>query len=255
MCCLIVSFLSALWGCQSAPSAIKDSQQSTSTPSVPPSATADDFLVVDCLLPGQIRKLGRSFVYLSPRLPIKTSAVDCEIRGGEYVSYDRSDYATALKVWLPLAEEGDKVAQTYVGEIYEKGLGVQPDYALAAAWYRKAADQGYARAEVNLGHLYERGLGIKQDPVAAAHWYRKAAGLSNAIALDPGSIDNNVQNALSELRQEVEQRKHESETLRHQLEQTRQQLVHMQQQLGQRRDEAEAEQRALEEARQALEMR
>ena len=95
---------------------------------------------------------------------IKTSAQDCEIRGGEYVSYDRSDYATALKVWLPQAKEGDKVAQTYVGEIYEKGLGVQPDYVLAAEWYRNAAEQGYERAQINLGYLYEKGLGVAKDP-------------------------------------------------------------------------------------------
>jgi hypothetical protein len=67
--------------------------------------------------------LGRSLVYLARRRPVKTSAQDCEIRGGEYVSYDRSDSATALKIWLRQAREGDKVAQTYVGEIYETGLG------------------------------------------------------------------------------------------------------------------------------------
>jgi hypothetical protein len=255
MFCLTISFLAALWGCQSAPSAVKGAQQHTANPSVLPAGKAEDFLVVDCLLPGQIRKLGRSFVYLSPRQPIKTSAVDCEIRGGEYVAYDRSDYATALKVWLPLAEEGDKVAQTYVGEIYEKGLGVQPNYAQAAAWYRKAADQGYARAQINLGHLHERGLGVQEDPVIAANWYRKAAGLSDAIALDPASLDNNVQYTMSELRQEAEQRRRESEGLRRQLEQTQRQLAHTQQELEQRKSAAEAERRALDEARQALEAR
>src|SRR3972149_8099255 len=102
--------------------------------SAPPSASGDEFLVVDCLLPGQIRKLGKRTTFLTARRPIKTSAGDCEIKGGEYVSYDRSDYATALKVWLPQAQEGDATAQTYVGEIYEKGLGLQPDYVLAAQW-------------------------------------------------------------------------------------------------------------------------
>ncbi|MCB2055284.1 MAG: hypothetical protein KDE35_13705, partial [Geminicoccaceae bacterium] len=46
---------------------------------------ADEFLVVDCLLPSQVRKLGRQASYLAPRRPIKTSVGDCEIRGGEYV--------------------------------------------------------------------------------------------------------------------------------------------------------------------------
>ena len=62
--------------------------------------------------------LGRSLVYLARRRPIKTSAQDCEIRGGEYVACDRSDSATALKIWLRQAKEGDKVAQ----RMWEKSM-------------------------------------------------------------------------------------------------------------------------------------
>ena len=114
---------------------------------------ADDLLVIDCLLPGQIRKLGSNLTYLTPQRPVKTTASDCEIRGGEYVSYDRANYATALKVWLPQAKEGDPAAQTYVGEIYEKGLGIKADYPAAVHWYKLAAEQGYSRAQINLGYL------------------------------------------------------------------------------------------------------
>ena len=53
----------------------------------------DKLFVVDCLLPGQVRALGRSANYITARRPIKTSALDCEIRGGEYVAFDRADYA------------------------------------------------------------------------------------------------------------------------------------------------------------------
>jgi hypothetical protein len=137
---------------------------------------ADEFLVVDCLLPAPVRKLGSQFVYQGPRRPIKTSARDCEIRGGEYTAYDRADYRTALKVWMAQAEQGDPAAQTYVGEIYEKGLGVAPDYEAAARWYRRAADANYPRAAINLGSLYERGLGVPRDPAEALKWYRKGAG-------------------------------------------------------------------------------
>lgn len=133
-------------------------------------------MVVDCLLPGQIRQLGGQTTYVTARRAVKTAARDCEIRGGEYVAFDRANYATALKVWLPLAEQGDQSAQTYVGEIFEKGLGVQPDYAVAATWYRKAAERGYSRAALNLGNLYERGLGVPRDPAQALSWYRRAAG-------------------------------------------------------------------------------
>ncbi|HSN00842.1 MAG TPA: hypothetical protein VLS52_07535, partial [Rudaea sp.] len=64
----------------------------------------EDLLIVDCLLPGQVRKLGRSATFMSARRPIRTTQADCEIRGGEYVSYDRANYQTALKVWMGQAE-------------------------------------------------------------------------------------------------------------------------------------------------------
>ncbi len=137
----------------------------------------DDLLVVDCLLPGRVRKLGRSQVYMTPRRPTKTSATECEIRGGEYTAYDRADFRTALRVWLEKAKQGDPQAQTYVGEIHEKGLGVKPDFVKAAQWYRKAADQGFERAMINLGQLFELGLGVEKDPERALAWYRKASGL------------------------------------------------------------------------------
>src|SRR3972149_6400454 len=73
---------------------------------------AEDFMIVDCLLPGQIRRLGAQLTFLTARRAIKTSTRDCEIRGGEYVAFDRSNYATALKIWLPLAKGGDAAAGT-----------------------------------------------------------------------------------------------------------------------------------------------
>lgn len=80
---------------------------------------ASMLMVVDCLLPNQIRRLG-SMTYAAARQAIKTTAAQCEARGGEYVLFDRASRATTLKVWLPLAEQGDPEAQTYVGETYEK---------------------------------------------------------------------------------------------------------------------------------------
>ncbi len=203
---------------------ISISAYSFSIPSASAAAGEGELFMVDCLLPGQIRKLGRRAVFQTARRPIKTTARDCEIRGGEYVSYDRSNYATALKVWLPQAKEGDKVAQTYVGEIFEKGLGVGSDYILAASWYRKASEQGYAPAQINLGFLYEKGLGIEKDPVKALNLYRMASGLSDAIVLDTGGADTGMRRELEELRGEVERRKKESEELRKQLEKTRKEL-------------------------------
>lgn len=153
--------------------------ENQSSPANTSSQNSDNFLIVDCLLPGQVRKLGGQFSYITAKRPIKTSASHCSIRGGEYVAYDRADYATALKIWLPLAKEGDAEAQAYIGEIYEKGLGIVPDYELAAYWYRKASDQQFTRAQINLGHLYEKGLGVKKNIATAMEYYRMASGLTS----------------------------------------------------------------------------
>ncbi len=137
-----------------------------------------DLYIVDCLLPGQLRNLGNT-KFMSARRPIRTTAVDCRIRGGEYVAYDRADYRSALGVWLPQAEGGNAQAQNYVGEIFEKGLGQQPDFQSAIAWYTKAAEQGYSRAQINLGYMYEKGMGVPANVAVALNWYRKASGLGN----------------------------------------------------------------------------
>jgi len=173
----VLLFAAAILGCQSGGGSI----DVVETGVVPAGAVhADDLLVVDCLLPGQVRKLGRNQVYMTPRRPLKTAASECEIRGGEYVAYDRADYRTALRVWMEDAENGDAKAQNYVGEIYEKGLGVAPDYAVAAVWYQRAADQGLERAMLNLGQLYELGQGVEADPEEALALYREASGLTAA---------------------------------------------------------------------------
>src|SRR5262249_49419554 len=112
----------------------------------------EDLLIVDCLLPGQMRKLGKSATFMGARRPIRTTQADCETRGGEYVASDRANYQTALKVWMAQAELGDAEAQNYVGEIYLKGLGTDPDYAKSAEWFDKAAAQGSRRARINLGY-------------------------------------------------------------------------------------------------------
>ena len=139
-----------------------------------------DLITVDCLLPPQVRQLGTQISYLAPRRAIRTSGARCALRGGEYVAYDRADFKAALSVWLPQAELDDPEAQTYVGEIFEKGLGTPASYEQAATWYQRAADQNYPRAQINLGYLYESGLGVKRDLTRALNLYREASGFTAA---------------------------------------------------------------------------
>ena len=56
-------------------------------------------------------------------------------------AYARGDYATAFKIWLPLAEQGSPEAQRSVARMYERGEWVAQDKQAAAEWYSKAAEQ------------------------------------------------------------------------------------------------------------------
>ena len=80
------------------------------------------------------------------------------------------DFATALKEWKPLAEEGNAAAQNNLGLMYHNGWGVPQDYKEAARLYRLAAEQGYADAQGNLGVMYVFGKGVTKDFVYAHMW-------------------------------------------------------------------------------------
>jgi uncharacterized protein len=88
---------------------------------------------------------------------------------------ERGDYATEMRLIRPLAEQGNAIAQSALGFMYDRGQGVPQDYPQAAAWYRKAAEQGNANAQGNLGSIYLYGRSVPQDYAQAAAWYRKAA--------------------------------------------------------------------------------
>jgi len=101
--------------------------------------------------------------------------VVAEPLGDALDAYDAGDYATALRLLRPLAEDGDARAQNILGIMYEDGRGVQQDHARAAQWYRSAADQRFAEAQANLGTTYLYGIGVPHDYVEAALWFRLAA--------------------------------------------------------------------------------
>ena len=125
-------------------------------------------------------------------------------------AYDRKDYEKAQEIWQPLAESGNLSAQYNLavllrnkedivnqvkgrqwfekaaaaghvkaqyalGQLYEKGEGVERDYGKARQWYEKAAEAGHAKAQYALGSLYEDGLGVDRDEAKAREWYGKAA--------------------------------------------------------------------------------
>ncbi len=91
-------------------------------------------------------------------------------------AYDSGDYATALRLWQALAEQGNATAQFNLGHLYRKGYdGVPQDHAEAVKWYRLAAEQGTAEAQTALGSMFATGRGVSLDYVRAHMWLSIAA--------------------------------------------------------------------------------
>ncbi len=57
------------------------------------------------------------------------------------LAYGRGDYATALREFRPLAEQGDAAAQYNLGLMYDEGQGVPQDFVQAYMWFSLAASR------------------------------------------------------------------------------------------------------------------
>lgn len=91
------------------------------------------------------------------------------------LAFRTKDYEGAAKQWTPLAKEGDPRAQTNLGLLYSRGLGVSKDGQKALVWFEKAAQQGYPTAEYNLATIFAKGLAVEKNQSIAATWYLQAA--------------------------------------------------------------------------------
>ena len=85
-------------------------------------------------------------------------------------AYESGDFATALREWTPLAEQGDAEAQSNLGNMYLLGEGVIQNDKTAAKWYTLAAEQGDAMAQGNLAARYAFGKGVIEDYVQSHMW-------------------------------------------------------------------------------------
>jgi TPR repeat protein len=92
------------------------------------------------------------------------------------------NFATALRVFRELADEGNASAQHWLGFMYYYGAGVPQNYTIAAKWYLKAAEQGDFLAQTDLGLMYAGGKGVTQNYGEALKWLRPAADQGYAVA-------------------------------------------------------------------------
>lgn len=76
---------------------------------------------------------------------------------------ENGDYAQAAH-WLTLAaEQGDALAQIWLGDMYLRGEGVEQSDDKALLWYNKSAEKDERLAFYKLGLMYFNGWGVEQD--------------------------------------------------------------------------------------------
>ena len=103
------------------------------------------------------------------------SSAKADALGSGERAFLRHDYVRAAPLLAAEAERGSPVAQTYLGYMYQYGLGVPKDYVLATSWLHQAAEQGEPTGQFLLGLLFDKGFGVPEDWVAAEVWLILAA--------------------------------------------------------------------------------
>jgi TPR repeat protein len=98
-------------------------------------------------------------------------------------AFAKKQYAAAAKLFRPLAEKGNAIAQYKVAMMHKMGLGVPKSEKEARKWARLAAKQGHAEAQQLMGSLYYKQSGQESPDIVRAYiWMEASAAQGNAEA-------------------------------------------------------------------------
>lgn len=120
-------------------------------------------------------------IYVGLMLSTPMAALAQDFEAG-LEAYTAGDYATANENWRPLAEQGDVAAQSYIGQAYLWGFGLQIDEVEGLKWLFLAAESGDASAQDALGQHYLSDLEDFDRMVIGAKWYEMAGEQGHASA-------------------------------------------------------------------------
>ena len=118
-----------------------------------------------------------------------------------------------MKWYRKAADQGNALAQYFLGVCYADGKGVAKDDVESVKWFRKAADQGDASCQYILGHCYANGKGSLAKDDVEAYAYYNLAGITIEEArknrdilekkLSPDAVSRGQQRS-TELQKEIE---------------------------------------------------
>jgi TPR repeat protein len=92
------------------------------------------------------------------------------------VAYNRGDYVPAIRLFRPLAEQGNAKAQSLIGVMYRRGQGVARNSVHAFIWFSRAAARGDARAKTE---LHEVSQTMTPQEISEAQQMAQACEASN----------------------------------------------------------------------------
>ncbi len=159
--------------------------------------------VVDCIVEGAVRQIGRTFAYQEQPRMARVAEFECASMGGTFVAYDATRPDEMMDKWLSFAEGGDVEAQHRLGLLYEGAMGAEPDYKKAVYWYGQAVESGHRGAMSSLSVLYGKGLGVEKDVIKALNLYREASGLEGDSLMLSSTAYAEIETAKGDLTDEI----------------------------------------------------
>ena len=96
---------------------------------------------------------------------------------GYIAEKENSDYVEAIRNYKHAAELGSPYAQTRLGWLYEKGIGIAADAGIASDYYQKAIEQDFANEQYYIGCKLEH-----KHENDAAEFFENAAILGHMYA-------------------------------------------------------------------------
>jgi TPR repeat protein len=91
-------------------------------------------------------------------------------------AYNRGDYMPAIRLFRPLAEQGNPKAQNILGVMFRKGEGVPKNPVRARMWFSFAAARGDAKAKAELRKVSRR---MTREEISQAEEMARACEASN----------------------------------------------------------------------------
>ena len=78
-------------------------------------------------------------------------------------AFEAKQFAHAMKLLTPLAEDSDAEARYRVAIMFQNGLGVVRNEQMAVKWMTLAAEAGHGLAQHGLGFMYMEGDCVPTD--------------------------------------------------------------------------------------------